>query len=515
MNISSYETGSALLAVGMTWWQGQSIIVILVGDFIASCFAVLNSVSGAQSHVGFPIVSRSVWGMWGAYFPILTRILPSIVWYGVQAVIGGKMVYVCLRAIWPSTSNIPNTFSAGEGITTAQFLGYVIFNVICCILIWFPPHKLRHYFHVGSVLVFVAQAALLGWALGQRGPGGFGPVFASQTDLKGSKLAWSMCNGIMSVIGSIASGILNQNDFTRFAKRTNQVTWTQGLSFNFTSAFIHITGVLVTASTQTKYGKGTPLWDLSELFVAMQDELGSRGRAATFFLAFTFIISQCSINVPGNVLAAGLDVASVFPKYVNLRRGAYVIAALSVLPIPWRQLASGSIFLSVLNAYAVFLGPMVGLLCVHYYIIQKRVFHIPDLYEGSSKSAYWYFYGVNWRSFVAWVAAVMPSMPGFVHSINGSGNIGTGATHIFDLSFLVGFCIAAAVAYLLHWIFPVYYPLENCSDLECAGQGSIVVDHGVSVEDNIGLGDGFVSGNEKVVSTEKTSTGIDSILKHA
>jgi NCS1 family nucleobase:cation symporter-1 len=49
-----------------------------------------------------------------------------------------------------------------------------------------------------------------------------------------------------------------------------------------------------------------------------------------------------SINVVGNVLAGGLDVASVFPKYINLRRGAYVLAALSVLPNPWQQLASGS-----------------------------------------------------------------------------------------------------------------------------------------------------------------------------
>ncbi|RFU34897.1 hypothetical protein B7463_g1496, partial [Scytalidium lignicola] len=469
MNISSYETGSALLAVGMTWWQ--AIIVILVGDFIASCFAVLNSYSGAQSHVGYPIVSRSVWGMWGAYFPILTRILPSIVWYGVQAVIGGKMVYVCIRAIWPSVENIHNTFAADAGITTAQFMGYVIFNFFCCILIWFPPNKLRHYFHVGSVLVFIANLALLGWALGQRGPDGFGPVFASRTDLKGSALAWNMLNGIMSVIGSIASGILNQNDFTRFAKRTNQVTWTQFLSFNFTSAFIHIAGVLVTASTQIKYGKGTPLWDVSDLFVAMQDQLGSKGRAATFFLAAAFIISQCSINVPGNVLAAGLDIASILPRYVNLRRGAYIIAALSVAPVPWKQLASGSVFLSVLSAYAVFLGPMVGLLCVHYYLIQKRVFHIPDLYEGSSKSAYWYTYGFNWRTFIAWVCAVVPSMPGFVHSIHGAGNIEEGATHIFNLTFILGFFLAAFFAYMLHWIFPVEYPPENCSQMELAMEG--------------------------------------------
>lgn len=91
-----------------------------------------------------------------------------------------------------------------------------------------------------------------------------------------------------------------------------------------------------------EYGKGVALWDLTDLFTAVQDTGGSRARAATFFLGCAFIISQVSINVPGNVLAGGLDVASVLPKYVNLRRGAYVLAALSVLPNPWQQLASGS-----------------------------------------------------------------------------------------------------------------------------------------------------------------------------
>lgn len=60
------------------------------------------------------------------------------------------------------------------------------------------------------------------------------------------------------------------------------------------------------------------------------------------FLGLVFILSQLNINVVGNVMAGGLDVAAVLPKYVNLRRGAYLIAICSVLPNPWQQLASGS-----------------------------------------------------------------------------------------------------------------------------------------------------------------------------
>ncbi|KIX95502.1 uncharacterized protein Z520_08622 [Fonsecaea multimorphosa CBS 102226] len=455
LNISTYQTGSSLIATGLTYWQ--AIIVILVGNALASFFAVLNSVSGAASHLGFPIVSRSVWGMWGAYFPILNRILTSITRYGVQAVIGGKMIYVCLRSIWMDLDErIPNTIPASEGITSAQFLGYFLFNVLCCFFIWFRPGQLRPYFHVGSLVVAITLFVLLGWAVGTSH--GYGSVFNSKTTISSTELGWQMSGGVMSVIGSIASGILNQNDFTRFAKRPSHVTYTQAFSFMFTSSVMAIVGVVVTAATQNQYGGGTPLWDPSTLFVAIQNQHGSRGRAAAFFLGVVFIISQLSINVVGNVLAGGLDVASVFPKYINLRRGAYILAVLSVAPVPWKQLASGSTFLSVLSAYAVFLGPMIGLLCVHYWIIQRRLFHIPDLYEGSKKSLYWYRYGINWRTCVAWTCAVVPSMPGFVHAVNPGITVATGATRVFSLSFVLGFVIAAVLSYTLHWLFPYQYP---------------------------------------------------------
>lgn len=59
-NISTYQTGAVMLAIGLNWWQ--AIIVIVFGSVLTAFFAVLNSVSGAASHLGYPIVSRSVWG---------------------------------------------------------------------------------------------------------------------------------------------------------------------------------------------------------------------------------------------------------------------------------------------------------------------------------------------------------------------------------------------------------------------------------------------------------------------
>lgn len=47
-NISSYMTGSSLIALGLTWWQ--AIISIVIGQVIATALVVLNSLPGAYYH---------------------------------------------------------------------------------------------------------------------------------------------------------------------------------------------------------------------------------------------------------------------------------------------------------------------------------------------------------------------------------------------------------------------------------------------------------------------------------
>ena len=64
VNISAYLSGSSLIPLGMSWWEAT--IAIIAGTIISNILLVLNSLPGAYYHVGFSVVNRSVWGMWGA-----------------------------------------------------------------------------------------------------------------------------------------------------------------------------------------------------------------------------------------------------------------------------------------------------------------------------------------------------------------------------------------------------------------------------------------------------------------
>lgn len=313
-------------------------------------------VSWVPRHETTCLTSLQVWGMYGSSFVIYNRILLSLVWYAVQSWIGGQCVYVCLEAIWPNLEDrIPNHIHA-TGLTSATFLCYIIFCLISLPLIWIRPHKLKVFLYVGVASILVFEVVLLIWALATMD--GFGDTISSKAAIQDTSVGWTVLYGIISAIGGIAAGILNQSDYARFAKRPRDAIWGQIASAATYSIISSVIGILVTAATQQRYGEA--LWSLPDLLVAMMRAGHSRSRAAGFFAGAALVISQWGINIPGNALSGGFDLAATFPTFINIRRGAYITALLSMVVNPWQLLASASTFLAVLSSYGVFLGPMVS-----------------------------------------------------------------------------------------------------------------------------------------------------------
>lgn len=285
-------------------------------------------------------------------------------------------------------------------------------------------------------------------------------------------------------------------------------SWTHAsgeVTFPVTAFLTSLFGILITAATADRYGEA--IWNPPDLLLAAQKAGGSGSRASTFFCAFAWTISQLGINIPRNLVralvevrwlvgtnadmfiqvAGGVDVAALWPKYINLRRGAYFVLIVSLVVNPWQLLSSSSIFLEVLSAYSVFLSPMTGLVrpscpapsrCAYtnkhmqlvsqYYLIQKRYFKIPDLYIGDKRSIYWYSYGINWRAFAAFFSGVAPCITGFVGSLS-NHRVSAAATHIYNLNYVVGFAISFVVNWALHYAFPVAEQREFVRRMEEVG----------------------------------------------
>lgn len=231
------------------------------------------------------------------------------------------------------------------------------------------------------------------------GPEGFGDTISSTPTAEASSTGWLIAYGIISTIGSIAAGILNQNDYARFAHKPRDAIMGQIFSFPIYAIICSVIGILVTAATQNRFGGA--LWNLPDIFTTLIENGGSRERAAGFFAGAALVVSQIGVNVPGNALSGGFDLAATFPKYINIRRGAYITALVSVACNPWRLVNTATTFIAVLGSYSVFLGPMTGLMISSYFVVNRGKVNVDDLFVGDRRSVYWYTWGVNWRAVVA------------------------------------------------------------------------------------------------------------------
>ena len=148
-----------------------------------------------------------------------------------------------------------------------------------------------------------------------------------------------------------------------------------------------------------------------------------------------------------------MDLTTLAPQYVNIRRGAMIILVIGVAIVPWNLVNTASTFLAVLQGWSVTLAPMIGVLVADYFAVRRRTLHLADLYSGNPTSAYWYTLGFNCRAVVAWAMGLWPLIPGFVRIVRGMDEY-SGWNNLVRLNVFFGFMVAFVVHLGLHMVLP-------------------------------------------------------------
>lgn len=84
---------SSMLAVGLSW--RQALPAIAVGHIIIAVVMVCNGTVGARLHVSFPVLNRSSFGFWFSYFSVISRVVLSMFWFGIQTFTGNPLDHTC------------------------------------------------------------------------------------------------------------------------------------------------------------------------------------------------------------------------------------------------------------------------------------------------------------------------------------------------------------------------------------------------------------------------------------
>ncbi|KZZ95389.1 Permease, cytosine/purines, uracil, thiamine, allantoin [Moelleriella libera RCEF 2490] len=452
-NINTWMISSTMIIGGLSWWQAW--ICVWIGYTIAAGFIVMNGRIGAMYHIGFPVVNRASFGIWGSLWPVFNRAAMACVWYGVQSYIGGNCVYLMIRSIWKSwdRKTMPGPFDPNV-TSTPDYVSFFIFWLCSLPAIWFPVHKIRHLFTFKAYFVPPAGIAFLIWAVVRAG--GLGPVVSKSNTVHGSDLAWAMVKGIMSSIANFATLIINDSDFTRFARKPQDALWSQLAAIPLGFAFTSLIGIFVSSSSNVIYNE--PIWNPLDLLAHFIDDGGSAQRFGVFVLAAAFALAQLGTNISANSVSAGTDMTALLPRYINIRRGGYICAAVGLAMCPYNLLTSANNFTTYLSAYSVFLSSIAGVMSTDYYIVRKGYLNVKELYDARKTGPYYYFYGVNWRGYVAYIAGILINVVGFAGAVG--ADVPKGATYLYNLNFFCGFIVAS----LTYWGLCKTFPVPETSD---------------------------------------------------
>ena len=389
---------------------------------------------------------------------------------------------------------IPNTFSETSGTTTADYASFFIFWLCSLPAIWFPVHKIRHLFTVKAYFVPAAGIAFLIWAVVRAG--GFGPIMKQPATKHGSELAWEVVKGIMSSIANFATLIVNDPDFSRFAIKPRDALWSQLFTIPAGFAVTSFIGIIVSSSSSVIYG-GDPIWDPLALLERFIDDGGSGQRFGVFVIAAAFALAQLGTNIAANSVSAGTDMTALLPRWLNIRRGGYICAAVGLAMCPYNLLTSSNQFTTYLSAYSVFLSSIAGVMVSDYYFVRRGYLEVKELFDARSIGPYYFTYGVHWRAYAAYIGGILINVVGF------AGAVGTevpiGATYLYNLNFFCGFIVAAGLYWGLCKVSPVPATSDTWMEVGYEGDDLRVVsdNESGSQRDEKAVGGGVVAKDDR------------------
>jgi NCS1 family nucleobase:cation symporter-1 len=351
---------------------------------------------------------------------------------------GGRLIAVCITCIWPSFARIPNTFGPNMPTTTYEFTGFVVFWFLSTPFLFLRPEKFKLPFQIVCIWCGLGMLSWMIWGLAVAG--GVGPLWSTGQQLpEGSKFSasWLIMAGINQTVGGLAAGITNGSDFSRYAKRPRSYVIGTVTSCVITGTLVCLVGLVTAASCQKIYGE--VYWNPPDLLMVMMDSGNgpSKARAGVFFLSAGFAFTAMFENICGNTIAGGIDLAGLFPRYIDIRRGAIITFVAAWLVQPWQLINRATTFIAVLSSFSVFLAPILGIMACDYYLLRKRKIRLSHLYR-TDESIYFFWHGVNWRAIPAWMCGVTPTLGGLVVTVRMDPDPPRALIQLYYMAFLIG-----------------------------------------------------------------------------
>jgi NCS1 family nucleobase:cation symporter-1 len=381
-SVGGYTFAASLFLLGISGWQ--VLVALTVGILLV--YILMNWV-GKPSYVHgipFPVMARVSMGVMGANLAALIRGVVGIVWYGVQTYFASKAVATLLILFFPLSAALRDvSFLRLDGLGWISFLFMWVFQLI---IFQRGMETIRKFIDFCGPAVYVVMFALMAWILSRAGLGSLSLTLGGKV-LSGGEQFAAMGSAILLVVSYFAALLLNFGDFSRFAKSEHQMKIGNflGLPVNFI-VFAIIT-VIVTSGSASVFG--SMIMDPVAIVAHIQNKV------AVVIGSLTFIVATMGINIVANFVSPAYDIANLFPKHIDFKKGGLVASVLAVLVCPWIFVDSPKAITIFVSVFGSVLAPLYGVMMADFYLIKKQQVDTAQLYTMSPKGRFHYDGGWN------------------------------------------------------------------------------------------------------------------------
>ncbi|ODV84158.1 hypothetical protein CANARDRAFT_201458 [[Candida] arabinofermentans NRRL YB-2248] len=454
-DVNQWNTGASLIKT-TALPHGQLIGATIVSVFMTCFFTILNALSGASYHIGYPALARATFGVRLGYFFVFVRMFVAEIWFGVQTYYGAMCLDVGFRCMFGHKwVNLDNQLPLSADITTRKLVAFFIFWLLQMPFMWCHPKFIKNLFTVKSFITpFATLGIFLFCVIKGKGAGNWD---VGLTVVKTQSTGNEWMSVINTIFGTLSPMIINQPDVGRYAKKRKDVIIPQAVGFIPSKIIVLMFGMVSVISIKRAYGE--VYWNMWDLLNAILDnEWTAGGRTGVWFVAMSFVLGTAGTNIFANCIPFAADLSGLLPKYFTIIRAQILAGLLCWAIVPWKFLQNATKFITFLGSYSIFVGPLLGYMLADYFIIRRGNIHVPSLYTLDPNGAYHFWKGCNLWALGGWCLSPIIAIPGLYRAYYPT-TMTQAATDIYSsgwfYTFLIGFFFHLVGSYISK---PKIYP---------------------------------------------------------
>ncbi|TQR18752.1 allantoin permease [Psychrobacillus soli] len=418
-NVPAYITIGGFFALGLS--VGQVFWSIIIAAVILGAILSIGGHAGTKYGIPSSMLLKTSFGTRGSIVPgVIRGVIAAIMWFGFQTYAGSLAVTILIGKLWPVYLSLGGDWNI-FGLSLPGLISFLLFWVVNVAFVYGGMGILGKFTKILSPIIYIVFGGMAIWAINLAG--GITPILQYEPKGIEGKELLVFLGCVSALLATWAAPAVSISDFTREA--VSQKVQTVGQITGTLLSYLLFAFASIAVIIGSEIAFGTPIWNVLDVV----EKFDSKFAIAVSVL--TICLTTLSVNITGNIVPAGYQLASLFPKKLTFKKGAFIAAVAGIIIMPWKLMEDSTSIFVFLGVIGGLLSPVLGIMLSHYFVVAKKRIDMNGLYR--SNNTYSYQNGFNMQAIITLIIAGVISLIGqFVPVFK----------PLYDMSFFTGTIIA-------------------------------------------------------------------------